>query len=114
MTILTKYTLEQYNKAIELSAQGYGSQRISKLLGIKIRGAVEDWINKGRKPYYFSEKRILACNSISIVRKQRRLEKQVAYIASRMEENEMTEGTNVGRSEDHTVFVGSKPFMNLQ
>jgi intein-encoded DNA endonuclease-like protein len=63
MPIITRYSLEQYNQAIELKAQGYGSQRIAKILGLSRRGAVEDWINKGRKPYDFSEKRIAACNS---------------------------------------------------
>lgn len=49
MTEITKYTLEQYNKAIELNKQGLGSQKISKILNIERRGAIEDWINKGRK-----------------------------------------------------------------
>ena len=75
MTILTKYTLEQYNKAIELKGQGYGSQRIANILRIKRRGAIEDWINKGRKPYYFSEKRILACNSIDNIKRMRAMNK---------------------------------------
>lgn len=60
---ITRYTLEQYKHGIKLKKQGLGSQRIAKVLGIKKRNAVEGWINKGRKPYYFSEKRIKACNS---------------------------------------------------
>ena len=56
------YSLKEYNKAISLEKQGLGSLRISKRLNIP-RGTIENWINKGGKPYYFSEKRINASNS---------------------------------------------------
>ena len=75
MPIITKYSLKQYNKAIELKEKGYGSQRIAKILGLSRRGAVEDWINKGRKPYYFSEKRITACNSQENIERMRKMNK---------------------------------------
>ena len=75
MAQITRYTLEQYNKALELKTEGYGSQRIANILGLKRRDAVEDWINKSRKPYYFSEKRILACNSTENIERLRELNK---------------------------------------
>jgi intein-encoded DNA endonuclease-like protein len=70
---ITHYTLKQYKQAIKLKKQGLGSQRIANLLGIPNRGAIEDWINKGRKPYYFSDKRINACNSKENVERIRAL-----------------------------------------
>lgn len=75
MPFENKYSLEEYNKAIELHKQGYGSLRISKILGYKTRSAIEDWINKGRKPYYYSEKRIQACNSKENVERMRAMNK---------------------------------------
>ena len=44
-----KYSLGDYNKAMKLHKQGFGSLRISKILGYDTRSAIEDWINKGRK-----------------------------------------------------------------
>lgn len=73
MTHITKYTLDQYNLAMQLKRQGLGSQRIANRLGLKRRGAVEDWINKGRKPYYFFEKRIKAANSIRNIERMRKM-----------------------------------------
>ena len=70
-----KYSLEEYNKAIELHRQGYGSLRISKILGYTTRNAIEHWINKDRKPYYFSEKRIQACNSKENIERMRTMNK---------------------------------------
>jgi hypothetical protein len=43
---ITRYTQEQYNRAIELKNQGFGSLRISKILEINSRSAIEEWINK--------------------------------------------------------------------
>ena len=71
---MKKYTLEQYNKSISLKKQGLGSQRISKILNIP-RPTIENWINKKTKPYYFSEKRIAACNSKENIKKLRKLNK---------------------------------------
>ena len=73
---MKKYTLEEYNLAIELSKQGYGSVRIAKKLGHQSRSAVEEWINKGRKPYYFSEKRIQACSSAENKNRLREMSKR--------------------------------------
>ncbi len=70
-----RYSIEEYNKAIELHKKGFGSLRISKILGYKTRSAIEDWINKDRKPYYFSEKRIKACNSKENVERMRAMNK---------------------------------------
>lgn len=69
------YSLEEYDKAIYLHKLSYGSLRISKILGYKTRSAIEDWINKDRKPYYFSEKRIQACNSEENVERMRTMNK---------------------------------------
>ncbi|MBS3156348.1 hypothetical protein J4413_03925 [Candidatus Woesearchaeota archaeon] len=71
----TAYTLEHYNKSMELKKNGLGSLRISKILNIKSRNAVEGWINKGRKPYYFSESRIKACNSNENIERMRKMNK---------------------------------------
>ena len=60
---ITKYTKEHYDKAIKLKKKGYGSLRISKVLGFKSRSAVEEWINRGKQPYYISKKRIKWSNS---------------------------------------------------
>ena len=60
---INHYTKENYDKAIELRNKGYGSLRISKILGFKSRSAVEEWINRGRQPYYISKKRIKWSNS---------------------------------------------------
>ena len=46
---ITKIAQNLGIKAIELNKQGLGSQKISKILNIERRGAIEDWINKGRK-----------------------------------------------------------------
>ena len=67
--------MEDYNKAIELHKQGLGSLRISKILGHSNGGVIEDWINKNRKPYYFSEGRIQACNSKENVERMRKMNK---------------------------------------
>jgi hypothetical protein len=75
MKKITKYNLSQYNQAMKLKEQGLGSQRIAKILKIKSRNTVEGWINKGRKPYYFSEKRIAACNSKENVERMRAMNK---------------------------------------
>jgi len=75
MPFENKYSLEDYDKAIELHKKGFGSLRISKILGYDTRSAIEDWINKGRKPYYFSEKRILACSSKENVERMRTMNK---------------------------------------
>lgn len=72
---ITRYTLEQYTKAIKLKKQGYGSLRISKILGFKSRSAVEEWINRGRQPYYFSKKRIKWSNSKENKERIRKLNK---------------------------------------
>lgn len=72
---MRKYTLEEYNKAIELKKRRFGSLRISKILGFESRSAVEEWINRGRKPFYFSEKRIKACNSLENIRRMREMNK---------------------------------------
>lgn len=68
------YTLDQYEEALKLKKEGYGSLRISKILKIP-RNAIEGWINQGRKPYYFSEKRIASCNSKENVERLRKLNK---------------------------------------
>lgn len=75
MPFENKYSLEEYNKAIKLHRQGYGSLRISKILGYKTRSAIEGWINKDRKPYYYSEKRIRACNSKENIERMREMNK---------------------------------------
>jgi hypothetical protein len=49
------YTIEQYNKAVDLKKQGLGSLRISRILGLNNRTTVEMWINRGRKQNYFSD-----------------------------------------------------------
>jgi len=72
----TKYSIEDYNKAMELHAQGYGNQRIAKFLGYKSRGAIEDWINKGRMPYYHSKKRINWSRSKENVKRIQELNKK--------------------------------------
>lgn len=59
--------------AMSLKKEGLGSLRISKTLNLKSRSAIEDWINKGRKPYDFSEARINACNSKGNVERLRRM-----------------------------------------
>lgn len=71
----TAYTLEQYNTAMKLKANGLGSLRISKILGFNDRNVIEGWINQGRKPYYFSEARINACNSKENVERMRKMNK---------------------------------------
>ncbi|MDP4012561.1 MAG: LAGLIDADG family homing endonuclease [Candidatus Nanoarchaeia archaeon] len=81
MTEITKYTLEQYTKSMELKNKGYGSQRISKLLNLPNRSTVEGWINRGMKPYYFSEKRIRASNSIENVERMRAMNKLTQHKA---------------------------------
>jgi len=68
-----EYNIGQYNKAINLKKKGLGSQRIAKILGIKSRNAVEGWINQGKKPYHFSEKRIEAQNSKENIERMRRM-----------------------------------------
>ncbi len=75
MPFNNKYTLLDYSEAIKLHGLGFGSQRIAKILGYNTRSAIEDWINKGRKPYYFSEKRINACNSINNIKRMRKMNK---------------------------------------
>ncbi|MDD5133183.1 MAG: LAGLIDADG family homing endonuclease [Candidatus Nanoarchaeia archaeon] len=75
MPFKIRYSLEEYNQAIALHKQGLGSLRISKILGYKTRGAIEDWINKGRKPYYSSKKRMQYCNSIKTVERMRAMNK---------------------------------------
>src|SRR3989338_9883950 len=70
-----RYSLEDYYQAMELHKKGYGSLRISKILKYPTRSAIEDWINKGRKPYYFSEKRINACNSLANIKRMRFMNK---------------------------------------
>ena len=72
---ITHYTLQEYNKAIELHKNGLGSQRIAKILGYKCRSVVEEWINRGRKPYYFSDKRIAASNSKANIERMRAMNK---------------------------------------
>lgn len=68
------YNLDQYEEALKLKKDGYGSLRISKILKIP-RNVIEGWINQGRKPYYFSEKRIASCNSKENVERLRELNK---------------------------------------
>ncbi len=75
MPFKNKYSIDDYNKAINLHKKGYGSQRIAKILGYKTRSAIEDWINKDRKPYYFSEKRINAINSMENIERIRAINK---------------------------------------
>jgi intein-encoded DNA endonuclease-like protein len=84
MPFENKYSLDDYNKAIELHKMGYGSQRIARFLGYNTRNAIEDWINKGRKPYYFSEKRINAINSKENVERMRAMNKITQPKASKM------------------------------
>ncbi len=67
------YSWDQYEKAMGLKRQGVGSQRIAKILGLKTRNAIEDWINKGRKPYYYSEARIKACNSKENIERMKKM-----------------------------------------
>jgi len=75
MPFENKYSLEDYNKAIELHKKGYGSLRISKILGYSTRNAIESWINQERKPYYFSDKRINWCNSKENIQRIRKMNK---------------------------------------
>jgi len=77
---MKKYSLEDYNGAIKLRKKGFGSLRISKLLNLP-RPTVEGWINQGRKPYYFSEKRIKACNSKKNIERLRKLSKKSQPLA---------------------------------
>ncbi|MBS3150273.1 hypothetical protein J4425_00490 [Candidatus Woesearchaeota archaeon] len=72
---ITKYTQDKYNQAIKLKNQGLGSLRISKILRLKSRSAVEEWINRGRQPYYFSKKRINWSSSEKNKERIRRLNK---------------------------------------
>lgn len=77
---MERYTLEDYNKVLALKKEGLGSLRISKKLGFP-RATVEGWINCGRKPYYFSEKRIKACNSKKNIKRLRKLSKKSQPLA---------------------------------
>jgi intein-encoded DNA endonuclease-like protein len=71
---MNTYSLDQYNKSIRLKKEGKGSVRISKILKIP-RSTIEGWINQGRKPYYFSEKRINVCNSKENIKRMREMNK---------------------------------------
>lgn len=71
---IPKYSMEQYNQVLTLNKKNGGSFRLSKLLNIP-RPTLENWINKGVKPYYFSEKRINACNSSKNIERIRCLNK---------------------------------------
>ncbi len=77
---MREYTLEDYNRVINLRKKSLGSLKISKKLGFS-RGTVESWINCGRKPYRFSEKRIQACNSKENVKRLRKLSKRSQPLA---------------------------------
>lgn len=44
------YSLEQYNKALELKNKGVGVIEISNIIEIKNKSVVEGWIYKNRKP----------------------------------------------------------------
>ena len=79
-----RYSLEDYYQAMELHKKGYGSLIISKILKYPTRSAIENWINKSRKPYYFSEKRIAACNSKENVERMRAMNKLTQPKASRI------------------------------
>jgi len=68
------YTLEEYNKSIELNKKNLGSLRISKLINIS-RSTIEGWINNDRKPYFFSEKRINAQKSKENLERLKKLSK---------------------------------------
>ena len=75
MPFKNKYSLDDYKKAIELREQGFGSLRISKILGYKTRSAIETWINGVMKPYYSSEKRINYCKSSKLIERMREMNK---------------------------------------
>jgi len=69
------YSEKDYKRAIELKEKGYGSLRISKILGFNSRSVVEEWINRGRQPYYVSKKRINWSNSKKNIERIKRLNK---------------------------------------
>ena len=77
---MRNYDLEDYKKAIALKIKGLGSLRISKKLDIP-RPTIEGWINQGRKPYYYSEKRISACTSKENIERLRKLSKMSLPLA---------------------------------
>ncbi len=99
MSFKNKYTLNEYNKAIELHKQGLGSLKISKILGYDTRNAIEDWINKSRKPYYFSEARINACNSKENVERMRAMNKitqpKAVKIAAELKTKKLPENAKI-------------------
>lgn len=109
MPIKNIYALEEYDKAIYLHKQGFGSLRISKILGYKNRGAIEDWINKDRKPYYFSEKRIQACNSEENIERMKTMNKitqpKAVKISAEMRTKRLPEGAKI-LSEDLAYILG--------
>ena len=109
MPFENKYTLEDYNRAIELHKKGYGSLRISKILGYKTRSAIEDWINKGRKPYYFSEKLHNAINSKENVERMRAMNKitqpKASRIAAELNTKRLSESARI-ISEDLAYILG--------
>ncbi len=59
---------------MNLKNKGLGSYHIAKILGIS-RNAIEGWINQGRKPYHFSEKRIAAQTSLENIERMRKMNK---------------------------------------
>tara|TARA_Y100000034_G_scaffold44750_1_gene54996 strand:+ start:499 stop:1377 length:879 start_codon:yes stop_codon:yes gene_type:complete len=77
---MNNYSLEDYKKVIKLKQKGLGSLRISKCLNIP-RSTIEGWINQGRKPYHFSERRIRACNSKENIERLRKLSKKSQPLA---------------------------------
>ncbi len=77
---MRKYSLKEYGKVIKLKDKELGSLRISNLLNIP-RPTIEGWINQGRKPYYFSEKRIKACTSKENIKRLIKISKTSQPIA---------------------------------
>ncbi|MFH1972034.1 MAG: LAGLIDADG family homing endonuclease [archaeon] len=71
---MKRYTLKEYDLAIFLAKQGFGSLRISKIISIP-KGTIEYWINRGGKPYDYSESRIKAINSKENIKRLRKVSK---------------------------------------
>ncbi len=113
------YSFEQYEKAIELKKKGYGSLRISKILCIKSRNAMDKSIK--RKRYIIrvlaeSKKRFKNIIGFSIKRKQERLINHLAKKENKkygLEVTKMSDEVHNSDEDNHTVFVGSKPFMKF-